>query len=49
MVACHVTFQCQLFTPMLLERELGLVPFNMDLPIYFIGEGFLVAIILHSN
>lgn len=34
MVARHITLQCQLFIHMLLEKELDLACFMMDLPKY---------------
>jgi len=34
MVARHITLQCQLFIPMLLEKELDVACFMMDLPKY---------------
>ncbi len=34
MVACYVTSQCQLLTIVLLEKELGVISFIVDLPIH---------------
>lgn len=44
MVACYVTSQCQLLAIVLLEKELGVVSFIVDLPIHmhlFFGNNLL--------